>query len=356
MAAVWTPWAWRPPAREKAYSPSSRPRSAPATAKGPAAVALHHMARQRQRPTCDPQTESPPGSGSFPSLHYRSGKGTGTSRGPRRLEASTSRGGGVVERFAASADSKRLGLLSGSCSATRLVGCEGAALPVDPSSRSSASGCSVFRPETLMKTTVRTPPPRSGGRRHHRRPTVARPTCEERRSSSTAESIGSFGRIHAHRAANSKVGSVRSSNRGGGRTKEEATSDLSRVLLTTPCPSLSTPSTASATGTSIAATLKLWSHRELAEAERAVCSRFQRKAICRAFSARQGVAAGMAAAQRAHRGAYVMSRMGDAKARSQWRPFSGEPRGAVTSGNELLRTTSTTSGGAAVVPFGVGVQ
>lgn len=353
MAAVWTPWAWRPPGREQACFPSSRPRSAPATAKGPAAVVLHHTARQRQRPTCDPQTESSPGSGSFPSLHHRSGKGTGPSRGPRWLEVSTSRGEGVVERLAASADSKRLGLLSGSSSATRLVGCQGAALPADPSSRSSAS---VFRPETLMKTTVRTPPPpRSGGRRQHRRPTIARPTCEGRRSSSssTAESISITGCIHVHRAANSKVGSVRSSNRAGERTKEEATRDLSRILLTTPCPSLSTPSTSSATGTSIAATLKLWSHRELAEAERAVCSRFQRKAICRAFSARQGVAAGMAAAQRAHRGAYVMSRMGDAKARSQWRPFAEEHGGAVASGNAWLRTTS---GGAAAVPFGVGVQ
>lgn len=59
---------------------------------------------------------------------------------------------------------------------------------------------------------------------------------------------------------------------------------------------------------------------ELEEARRAVSSRLQRRRVCSAFRAHEPASAGMAAAQRAYRGAFVVNKMGDAKARSTWRP------------------------------------
>lgn len=88
-------------------------------------------------------------------------------------------------------------------------------------------------------------------------------------------------------------------------------------------PSLSTQSTSSSLGsasTSLAATLELWTKREIVAAKRAVSCRPQRTRVCLALRANESASAGMAAAQRSLRGAFVMSKMGDAKARSTWRP------------------------------------
>lgn len=87
-------------------------------------------------------------------------------------------------------------------------------------------------------------------------------------------------------------------------------------------PSLSTQSSSSrgSTSTSLATTLEQWTEREIAAAKRAVSCRPQRTRLCLALRADESTSAGMAAAQRSHRGAFVMSKMGDAKARSTWRP------------------------------------
>ena len=86
--------------------------------------------------------------------------------------------------------------------------------------------------------------------------------------------------------------------------------------------SLSTQSSSSGmTRTAIAETLRMWDRRELAAAERAVSARPERRRLCDAFRTREStLLAGMTAAQRAYRGGFVMSKMGDARARSSWRP------------------------------------
>lgn len=87
-------------------------------------------------------------------------------------------------------------------------------------------------------------------------------------------------------------------------------------------PSLSTQSTSSlgSASTSLAATLERWTNREIMAARRAVSCRPQRTRVCLTLRASKSTSAGMAAAQRSLRGAFVMSKMGDAKARSTWRP------------------------------------
>eukprot|EP00752_Nemacystus_decipiens_P007815 g6980.t1 len=87
-------------------------------------------------------------------------------------------------------------------------------------------------------------------------------------------------------------------------------------------PFLSTQTTSSpgSASASPAATLGPWTTREVVAAKRALSCRPQRTRVCLALRARASTSAGMAAAQRSHRGAFVMSKMGDAKARSTWRP------------------------------------
>eukprot|EP00903_Cladosiphon_okamuranus_P014480 g13431.t2 len=72
--------------------------------------------------------------------------------------------------------------------------------------------------------------------------------------------------------------------------------------------------------TSLAATLELGTKREIAAAKRALSCRPQRARLCRALRTHASTSAGMAAAQRSLRGAFVMSKMGNAKERSTWRP------------------------------------
>ena len=96
---------------------------------------------------------------------------------------------------------------------------------------------------------------------------------------------------------------------------------ISSGILCSTSSSLSTQSSSSGTLTHIADTLLMWDQREIAVAERAVSARVQRKRLCRAFrAAGEWKLAAMPAAQRAYRGAFVMSKMGDARARSKWRP------------------------------------
>lgn len=86
---------------------------------------------------------------------------------------------------------------------------------------------------------------------------------------------------------------------------------------------------------SLMSTLTLWRDGEVAAARRGVSGRTQRKRICRMFSTRGGSVAGMAAAQRAIRGPYVMSRMRDAKVRTHWRPAGEVTADAVVVLKEL---------------------
>ncbi len=206
----------------------------------------------------------------------------------------------------------------------------------------SSDGESRFRPETLMTSCRGSSLQSQGDRRPGHRPNPRRTNGRKAREKNKKKNK----KIMKKPPAASLSAAAPDTERGGflpfscslergvcvGRggfeivdssSDDEGGFDSARRDLSRAPPSLSTQSSASSLGStsvSIAATLDLWNNRELAAAKRAVSSRSHRSRLCRAMRAQESTSAAMAAAQRSLRAAFVMSKMGNAKERSGWRP------------------------------------
>lgn len=310
MAAVWTPWSWSCLPTDQHPPSSWRPRSAPAPCGGRSATPSQAGYQSKRGaagstpPSCKLRAEEQQRSGSEV---WRCDTSRSIAAGAKPHSAV--RGG---DEMSASPEFRRLGPWD-PC-VTPLTGCEAATLNVDvgrefPASEDSCCG-SAFRPETLI-TGVRSP----RGRRPRQKLSSGPSTSDQRRRRASKDG--------GARSVGSKTSTPRkepSSRTSGGVGFARDVTGVN--ILSTASDPLLTPPPSLLAGTSIAETLSMWSKREVAAAERAVSARPQRRRLCRAFKRirESSSSSAMAAAQRAHRGAYVMSKMGDARARSAWWP------------------------------------
>ena len=342
---------------------SGRPRSAPApttTGSFSASVLPQQPAAHRQAEGADDNHNldlSPPlahekaarssSAGDLP--RWRSG---GPAVAPGRASARSKAGMGEGRRgwgfgneaSAASPDFRRLG--PSDCRSTPLAGCDfdalgtmglsGGGTPLAVAGERSSDGETRFRPEALMMPCRRSSSPSQDGRqRSGNRPrskkTQKTTNKGKKKETRTAASLSAAAPDTAPgaRPFSCSLEDGLCVGRGGFETVDStssgdgASSSTRRDLSRAPA-SLSTQSSSSSLGStsavSIAATLDLWNSRELAAAKRAVSSRPRRSRLCLAMRAQESTSAGMAAAQRSLRGAFVMSKMGNAKSRSRWRP------------------------------------
>lgn len=306
------------------------------------------------------------GGGGFPTRRALNDHFSAAETREEKREGLDATGGGRRRGQASpSSDFRRLGP-SNACSSP-LTGCDFNALTwtssagAAPSAVASASEKkrnerSYFRPEAVgAKSKCRSSPSKKGKRnRCHRR------KKQERQDAAACHSINDAGNVCGTNTAGfsfpARTGSAMFGGKsiisgggvrlrvfgfdgddGGGGGDDDLGAGLlfprgdnSRpaVLLTSEsAPSLSTqppPSSGNSNRRAFTPTMPeeepMRSNDELEEARLAVSSRSQRRRLCSAFRAHEPASAGMAAAQRAYRGAFVVNKMGDAKARSTWRP------------------------------------
>lgn len=308
MAAVFTPWTWRPPDRKKRAKHSCEiPRSPTSTPETDDAwPSVRH--RSAGAP-CVLLHSSPSPTSSV--LEHGDVNGRVHSRELRTAENNARNGAGNdVETGANCVDKTAAGVASpdfwslGPCESfatiTTSVGHDGSGFP--PSDRAAftyssdvdASHGSESFSRPIATTDIFSKPPRD-------RPGQARLT--HHRSSTANPYDGHTREMQNSNLATQQAGSAQSisrlDKRGSGDTKNAG----SPIVALPSC-------TASACQ---------WD-KEMIVARRAVSGRTKRQAVCRLFTTREGVAAGMTAAQRALRGPFVMSRMGNARARALWRP------------------------------------
>lgn len=370
LAAFWTPWTWsgdddgpasnqlqhREPQEQHHEGEGdqqnmphsaifSRPQSAPApSTKRTSASTPQHQVPQPEGGGDDIGDGAP----TLRSFQKRAEKSRSTGHLPGKR-----RGRRVGDQASvASPDFRRLG--PSDFRSTPLAGCDFNALPTELHDQPTAAAAedqgrgSKFWPETLMARRRS-----SSGlvarldrlTKTKRRPATFRPATapatDHGRSFTLLEDKNDAGRLNTN-ASLGKTPSLlllggrsgddgRGGHDGTGGTDDvgddaddsDSGSGLTWSAYNRAPPSLSTQSSSASLGstsTSLAATLELWTKRELAAAKRAVSSRPQRSRLCLALRAHESTSAGMAAAQRSHRGAFVMSKMGNAKARSAWRP------------------------------------
>lgn len=373
LAAFWTPWSWSgdgdgPPSQQLEHrarqkqdrgegeqhipsSPCSRPQSAPATTMRVPASSLPDQEPQ-------PKVGGDHGDGTTSRLSQRTGTNTrSTGDLPcRRIGDLAAAPGGAPNLFAAarrrgcergghgdqapaaSPDFQELG--PSDFGSTPLTGCDLDALPTGflhgprpVAAIDKSGGGRQFRRETLMAR--RGSSSGSEGKKHvclgqqtkaKKRPATFRPTtapATDRGRRVSPEDKNGVDRPNAPPGERTPLLGRRSGDVGDSDTDDNGSGSVPtwKGVYRAP-PSLSTrsPSSLGSTSTSLAALLEVWTKREFAAAKRAVSCRPQRSRLCLALRAHESTSAGMAAAQRAHRGAFVMSKMGNAKARSTWRP------------------------------------
>lgn len=354
MAAVWTPWARSCGGGSKCPS-SSRPHSAPsAVAKGPVNQAQplplqksHQHGREHSRvplaPFATPQRRE-----------HRScsnDEQNEASRAERRIRKSSciyedvDGGEGRGERTGVGkGGERRNGITRGAAGATELghtasPGCKSTCLPTgceetppDAKHDSWVHACNgfsanTFQSETLRANTRRQPDEERWPRKPDGGVTISSLekhgpklyTCKKQPASAvTAKANAISGRL-------SNLGVAFEVDRLEEQETRhhDPTTGKKAALIGIPCPFLAVqPSPSVAAGRSIGATLSLWKRREVAAIERAVYARPRRARLCRFFHNENAssTSGAMAAAQRAHRAGYVMSKMGNAKERSTWRP------------------------------------
>lgn len=382
LAAVWAPWSWSgddsgPPSQQlehrdqqvqdcreeeqdKPCSFSSRPQSAPTPAKRPStSMPLHQVPQPEGGGDIDDGTR-------LRLFKKTATKSSSTSDLPRKRisvlagspgggsnifvaarDGGGERGGFGDQASAASPDFRRLG--PSDYRPAPLTGCDFNALPTEfldgprpvVVAADNSGGGSKFRPETLMarrrsssgikgKQDIR----HDQQTKTKKRPATLRPSTVP--ATDSGRSTVSLGDNNGVGWLNASLLGRRSGDDSGvqiGTTggigdvdaddSDSGTIPIWKGIHRAP-PSLSTQSSSSlrSTSTSLAGTLEMWTKRELAAAKRAVSCRPQRSRLCLALRAHDSTSAGMAAAQRSYRGAFVMSKMGDAKARSTWRPYS----------------------------------
>lgn len=296
MAAVWTPWSCssRPPMDESVTS--ARPHSAPASTTIRSAVKL---CATRQLPPSG--RESPL---HFPAVQADKSNTSGKAWGFDDLDTSAEMG---EARYAAVASPEFRSLGPSDAGPTALTGCEGTVLDVGNYHAFEHRNIGGTPPECLRIPRTR------GPRKKQRNPSSGGLHRSSSRYTKPQGDLVVHGAIPL-----------------GGNSREKGTAtpgrDSTTRVLRTECPSLSTKSSCSSEAcASIAATLLLWNQRELSRHRSCLDHRPQRKHLCEAFRTRASVPIGMTAAQRAHRGAYVMRKMGDARVRSTWRPQETRP-------------------------------
>lgn len=289
MEAVWTPWSWSSSTTAGISPPSSRPQSAPAPATNSSALP--------SQPKRRPRSNVGRLSSTFP-LAQKEDMLIGSrvwhcGNGSKRIGGAVQRAAAGATIQAAASDFRRLG--PSGCSSTKLTGCEGTDIRVKDNFPALGTGCSSgFRHRRKSEAC-----PNGGDPRHDSGLTDG----VTRQMSNLMTPISSAGTSPRSRSG---VGSGR---------------DTSISVLCTTSPSRFTQSPSSKTGTSIAETPWVWNYQDLAAAELAVRARPHRMRFCRAFRTRESSSAGMTAAQRAHRGAYIVNKMGDARVRTTWRPY-----------------------------------
>lgn len=315
MAAVFTPWAWHPPAeKNRAKHSCERPQSAPPTRETddpPPSVPHHPVSAppvsRDSASSISPILKGSDVNGSVPSPERRTAENR-----PRNGAGNDAKAGAdcpsktSARRRVASPDFRSLGPSESFATIATLIGRDGNVFP--PSDRSTCAYSSdgdadhgfahAKRQTATTEEAVSGPWRNRRGRDNgtpvtHRRSTTTNPHDDH-----TREIMRNSSNLASPRpgSAHPTPGIEKRGSCGAKNARSQIVASSFRIISI------------------------CQSDRELAVARRAVSGRAKRQAVCRLFSTREGAAAGMTAAQRALRGPFVMSRMGNARARASWRP------------------------------------